>query len=298
MLVLVPGGTGFVGSAVVRDLIDAGHSVLSLSRSAASAAALDAAGAEPVAGSLRDVARLREATARVDAVVHTAFDNSSPIRLHRNARIERTALQAIADVLAGSSRPIVAAGGFAPVVADGPVITELDRASPKAGPMGRNVERTMMRLADAGVNASIVRLPVVHGDGDHFTMPRFIDLARKRGTSAYVGDGDNRLPAVHNLDAARVFRLAIERAVPRSRYHAVAEEGVTFRQIAEVLGRRLGVPTVSVSRPAALRHFGLYAGYARGDRPASSTITREQHGWRPGGPGLLADLDRPEYFEI
>ncbi|HEY0261183.1 MAG TPA: SDR family oxidoreductase [Lacisediminihabitans sp.] len=296
MQVFVTGGTGFVGSAVVQDLIGSGHSVLALARSASSAAALETFGAEPIAGSLEDIGSLRDAVVRADAVIHTAFDNSSLIRFPRNSRIERAALHAIGDVLAGTDRPIVIAGGFPPVVASGPVLTELDVASPGAGPMGRNVERTMMKLADDGVNASIVRMPVVHGDGDHFTIPRFIESARKNGESGYVGDGSNRLPAVHNVDAARVFRLAIERAVPRSRYHAVAEEGVLFKGIAEVIGRRLGVPSVSLSPRAARKHFGLYAAYAEGDRPASSAITREQLDWRPDGPMLLTDLDRSEYF--
>ncbi len=296
MRVLLTGGTGFIGAAVLHDLIDSGHLVLALARSADSALRLKTAGAEPVAGSLEDVAALRDAARNVDAVIHTAFDNSSLIHFPRNSRIERAALQAFGDVFAGSDRPLVAAGGFAPVIAQGPVFTELDAASPTAGPVGRNVERTIMGLADDGVNASIVRMPVVHGDGDHFTIPRFIEAARKQGQSAYVGDGGNRLPAVHNVDAARVFRLAIERGVPGSRYHAVAEEGVPFKEIAEVIGRRLGVPAVSVSSHAARRHFGLYARYAEGDSPASSAITRELLGWQPGGPDLLTDLDRPEYF--
>ena len=296
MRVFVTGGTGFVGSAVVRDLIDAGHSVLALARSVRSAARLEAAGAEPIPGSLDEAERLQEAASRADAVIHTAFDNSSLARFPRNSRIERAALQAIGDALVGSDRPLVAAGGFIPVIATGPVFTELDVASPKAGLLGRNVERTIMALADAGVNASIVRMPVVHGDADRFTIPRFIDAARKHGRSGYVGDGSNRLPAVHNLDAARVFRLAIERAVPRGRYHAVAEEGVPFKDIAEVIGRRLGVPVVSLSPRAARAHFGLYTSYARADGPASSALTRDQLGWAPVGPGLLADLDRREYF--
>lgn len=297
MRVFVTGGTGFVGSAVVRDLLDAGHTVLALARSDTAAATLRAAGAEPVRGSLEDVECLQDAASRADAVIHTAFDNSSLVRFPRNSRIERSALRAIGEVLTGSSRPIVAAGGFAPVIARGPVFTEHDVASPGAGPVGRNVERTIMGLSDDGVNASIVRMPVVHGDGDHFTIPRFIEFARKHGESGFVGDGSNLLPAVHNTDAARVFRLAIERGVPGSRYHAVDEEGVPYRDIAEVIGRRLGVPIVSMSRRAARKHFGLYAAYAEGDGPASSKITREQLGWQPSGPGLLVDLDRPEYFE-
>ncbi|NIY69383.1 SDR family oxidoreductase [Streptomyces malaysiensis] len=296
MRVFVTGGTGFIGSAVVRDLIEAGHEVLALARSEDSAASLQAAGATAHPGSLEEPERVREGAARSDAVIHTAFDNKSITRFPRNSRIERAALQAVAEVFAGTDRPLVAAGGFAPVIASGPVFTEDDLASSKAGPVGRNVERTIMGLAESGVNASIVRMPCVHGDGDRFTLPRFIEFARKHSTSGYIGQGENRLPAVHHTDAARVFRLAVERAVPAGRYHAVAEEGVPYRSIAEVIGRRLGVPAVSMSPLKARRHFGLYTAYAEGDGPASSTTTRELLGWVPEGPGLLEDLDRPEYF--
>jgi nucleoside-diphosphate-sugar epimerase len=296
MQVFVTGGTGFVGSAVVRDLLDAGHSVLALARSERSATALRHAGAEPHPGSLEDLEAIQDAARRTDAVIHTAFDNGSLVKFPRNSRIERTALNAVGDVLAGTDRPLVAAGGFAPVVASGPVFTETDEASPSAGPIGRNVERTIMGLADRGVNASIVRMPCVHGDGDRFTLPRFIELARKNGQSVYAEEGANRLPAIHNSDAARVFRLAVERAEPRARYHAVAEEGIPFRDIAEIIGRRLGVPVLSVSRRASRKHFGLYAAYADGDGAASAALTREVLDWAPQGPDLRADLDRPEYF--
>ncbi|WP_331760275.1 SDR family oxidoreductase (plasmid) [Streptomyces sp. NBC_01471] len=296
MRVFVTGGTGFIGSAVVRDLIESGHEVLALARSEASAASLQAAGATAHPGSLEETERVRDGAAGSDAAIHTAFDNRSIARFPRNSRIERAALQAVAEVFAGTDRPLVAAGGFAPVITSGPVCTEDDPASPNVGPVGRNVERTIMGLAESGVNASIVRMPCVHGDGDRFTLPRFIELARKKGTSGYVGQGENRLPAVHHTDAARVFRLAVERGARAGRYHAVAEEGVPYRSIAEVIGRRLGVPAVSMSPLKARRHFGLYTAYAEGDGPASSTATRELLGWVPEGPGLLEDLDRPAYF--
>ncbi|MFJ6699479.1 SDR family oxidoreductase [Streptomyces sp. NPDC091272] len=296
MRVFVTGGTGFIGSAVVRDLIESGHEVLALARSEASAATLRAAGATAHPGSLEEPERVREGAALSDAVIHTAFDNKSIARFPHNSRIERAALQAVAEVFAGTDRPLVAAGGFAPVIPSGPVFTEDDPASTKAGPVGRNVERTIMGLAESGVNASIVRMPCVHGDGDRFTLPRFIELARKHGTSGYVGQGENRLPAVHHTDAARVFRLAVERGTRAGRYHAVAEEGVPYRSIADIIGRRLGVPVVSMSPLKARRHFGLYTAYAEGDGPASSAATRQLLGWAPEGPGLLEDLDRPEYF--
>jgi nucleoside-diphosphate-sugar epimerase len=296
MRVFVTGGTGFVGSAVVQKLLGAGHTVVGLARSSDSAASLEARGAIAHPGSLEDLDSLRAGVASADAVVHTAFDNSNLLRFPRSSRIERAALTAIGEELAGTGRPLVAAAGFAPVVAAGPLYTELDPCSESAGPVGRNVERTIMRLADQEVNASVVRMPCVHGDGDHFTIPRFIEIARKKGQSGYVGDGSNRLPAVHNLDAAEVFRLAIERGVPRSRYHAVAEEGVAYKGIAEIIGRRLGVPAVSMSPRAARGNFGLYTAYAQGDGPASSAITREMLGWAPQGPTLLADIDRAEYY--
>lgn len=297
MRVFVTGGSGFIGSAVVQDLIAAGHTVLALARSAASAAALEDAGAEPHPGSMEDLDSLRAAAALTDGVIHTAFDNRSLLRFPRNSRIERAALRAIGDVIAGTDRPLVVAAGFASVVSTGPVFTEDDVSSSGSGPVGRNVERTARRLADAGVNASVVRLPCVHGDGDRFTVPRYIEIARRTGVSGYVGDGANRVPAVHNVDAARVFRLALERRLTGVRYHAVGEEGVPFKDIAEVIGRRLGVPVVSMSPRAARRHFGLYAALAGGDAPASSALTRDWLGWRPEGPSLLDDIDRPEYYQ-
>lgn len=298
MRVFVTGGTGFIGSAVVQDLIEAGHTVLALARSAGSAAALKDAGAEPHPGSMENLDSLRAAAALTEGVIHTAFDNRSLLRFPRNSRIERAALQAIGGAIADTGRPLVVAAGFASVVPTGPVFTEDDVSSSGSGPVGRNVERTARRLIASGVNASVVRLPCVHGSGDRFTVPRYIDIARRTGVSGYVGDGTNRWPAVHNVDAARVFRLALERGVAGARYHAVAEEGVPFKDVAEIIGRRLGVPVVSLSPRAARRHFRLYAALARGDAAASSALTRDRLGWRPGGPSLLADIDRPEYYQL
>ncbi|MDK9342367.1 SDR family oxidoreductase [Propionibacterium freudenreichii] len=296
MRVFVTGGTGFVGSAVVRELLAAGHEVLALARSEASAARLTAAGATPQAGSLEDLDAIRAGASDADAVIHAAFDNSSVASFLRNSKIERAALQAMGDALSGSRRPLVAAGGFAPVVATGPVLVETDEASAHTGPAGRNVERTIVDLADRGISASVVRMPAVHGAGDHFTMSRLIELARRQRVSGYAGQGANRLPAVYVADAARLFRLAVEHPAASLRYHAVGETGVEFRQIAQAIGRGLGVPAVGISALRARWYFKAFAGYAMSDRPASSELTQQLLGWTPTGPGLLDDLAGPDYF--
>ncbi|MFJ4716392.1 SDR family oxidoreductase [Streptomyces sp. NPDC088785] len=296
MRVFLTGGTGFIGSAVVADLLGAGHTVLGLARSAASAKALEAAGATPHRGSLEDVESLRAGAARSDGVIHTAFGTTDLAAFVENSRIERAALEAIGDTLAGSDRPLVVTAGFA-FLTPGSVATEDDRGPVPANPVGRAAEALATSLAEeAGVRTSVVRLPCVHGTGDRFTVPRYIAVARRTGVSAYIGDGLNRWSAVHHTDAARVYRLALERAAPGARYHAVAEEGVPFRRVAEVIGRRLGLPVLSRTPEEADAHFGIDAYFAGADVPASSTLTRRRLGWRPLGPSLLADLDRDGYY--
>lgn len=287
MKIFVTGASGFVGSAVVRELIHHGHEVLGLARSDASAGAIAAAGAQVLRGSLEDVESLERAARECDGVIHTAFihDFSS---YAASAATDCRAIEALGSALAGTGRPLVVTSGTMRTLT-GSVATEDMPADPSSP---RRSEATALPFADRGVRVSIVRLPIVHGDGDPGFVPELIRIARNERVSGFVGDGSNRWPAVHRLDAALAYRLALEKAPAGARVHAVAEEGIPTRDIATVIGRRLEVPVEA--RP--IEHFGWIGTYFATDIPTASAATRERLGWLPTRAGLLTDLDHPRYF--
>lgn len=290
MHVFVTGATGWVGSAVVEDLIAAGHRVTGLARSPEKAAALRATGATDIIGTLDDIDILRAAAEQADAVCHLAF-NHDFTKFADNAAQDRRAIEALGEVLKGSERPLLVTSGVA-LLAPGRVATEED--VPAEGPnYPRRSEATARALADQGVRAATIRLaPTVHGVGDHGFMQILAGIAREAGVSAYPGDGSNRWPAVHVSDAARTYRLALKRGATEPAYHAIAEEGVPFREIAAAIGRQLGLPVET----RAADHFGWFAGFAAADMPASGTRTQAWLGWEPTGPLLIPDIDQPAYF--
>jgi nucleoside-diphosphate-sugar epimerase len=298
MRVFVTGATGFIGSAVVRELLGAGHQVVGLARSDEAATSLTAAGADVHRGSLQDPDSLRSGAAASDGVIHTAYihDFSETGDPAAAARTDGRAIETIGEALAGSDRPFVVAAGLV-LATPGRRSTEEDDA-PDNPEFPRVSEPVALSFAGRGVRVSVMRLPSsVHGEGDHGFVPALIGIARAKGVSAYVGDGSNRWPAVHRLDAASLFRLALEKAPVGARLHAVGDEGVPFRDIAEVIGRHLNMPVVSLSREEADGHFGLLGLFASIDRPASSTLTQQRSGWHPVHTGLIADLDEGHYFK-
>ena len=318
MRIFVTGATGFIGSAVVRDLIGAGHKVVGLARNDAAANALSGAGATAHRGSLNDLESLRSGAAASDGVIHLAFMHGlSKIPIGGRLRIllggapsgivarfaavigaiDRGAINAIGAALESSGRPFVVPSATMGLVPSGRM-TENDASDPRSpGSARAPSEAAVKAWASRGVRASMIRLaPSVHGEGDTGLVPQLIALARKKRLSAYVDAGANRWPAVHQLDAATLFRLALEKGTAGARYHGVAEEGVPFRTIAEVIGKRLDVPVVSKTKAQAAGQFSWLAPFVAADNPVSSDITREQLGWAPERTGLISDLNGPGYF--
>jgi nucleoside-diphosphate-sugar epimerase len=296
MRVFLTGATGFIGQAIVRELVTAGHQVLGLARSDAKAEALVRLGIEAHKGNLADTESLGAGARACDGVIHTAFihDWSTTTR-EAAAETDRRAVKALADALQGSGKPLVITSGTA-LLAPRRTGTEHDAPVSAAIPRAAS-EATVLAAAGRGVRASVVRLPpTVHGAGDHGFVPMLIDIARRTGISAFVGEGANRWPAVHRLDAARLFRLALEKAAPGARLHGVAEEGVPLRAIAQTIGTALGLPVQSLTEGEAQAHFDWLARFVALDNPTSSALTRSSLGWRPQEPELLRDMRDSGYF--
>jgi nucleoside-diphosphate-sugar epimerase len=296
MRIFVTGATGFIGSAIVPELINAGHQVLGMARSDEGARALVAAGAQVHRGNLEDPESLRSGAATADGVIHAAFDHDFS-NFAANCEKDRRAIEALGAALAGSNRPLVITSGtgMGNAVPGQPATEDVFNAN---HPNPRSAsELAGASVSAAGVNVSVVRLPQVHNTVKQGLITPLIELTRKKGVSAYAGDGSNRWPAAHVLDVARLYRLALEKQEAGSRYHAVAEEGVPVRAIAEVIGRGLKVPVVAMSGDEAAAHFGWLAMFAGLDLPASSTQTQEWLAWRPTGPGMIADLEQMRWFE-
>jgi nucleoside-diphosphate-sugar epimerase len=305
MKIFVTGASGWIGSAVVPELLQAGHQVTGLARSDASAEALAKAGAEVERGTIDDLDLLAKAAAASDGVIHLAFKHDIAFTgdFEGASNADRTAVDTFGDALAGSGKPFVIASGLLGL-APGRVATEKDGLTPppsvpgQEGPSARlRTAQATLALADRGVRSSVLRLPpTVHGDGDNGFMAALVGMARQNGNAAYVGDGSSRWPAVHRLDAAQLFRLAAEKAPAGTVLHAVGDEGVAMRAIAEVFGQQLGLPVVSVPPEDAAERFSFLGGFIALDSPASGTITEELLDWRPTHPGLIEDLEQGHYF--
>jgi nucleoside-diphosphate-sugar epimerase len=294
MRVFLTGATGFIGSAIIPELISAGHQVLGLTRSDAGARSLAAAGAEAHRGDLEDLASLRSGAAKADGVIHCAFDHNFA-NFVANCEKDKRAIEALGGVLTGSDRPLVITSGTGMGNAvPGQIATE-DVFNPARQNPRVASELAGAAMSTAGVNVSVVRLPQVHDTVKQGFITYAVALAREKRVSPYVGDGKNRWPAAHVSDVARLYRLALEKREPGARYNAVAEEGIAVRDVAEVIGRGFKVPVVALSPEEAAGHFGWLAPFAGMDLPASSAQTQARLGWHPIGPGLIADLERMHY---
>ena len=296
MRVFITGATGWVGSAVVRELVEDGHHVTGLVRSEQNSAALSSMGATPVMGSLDDLDLLRKGAAEADGVIHTAFGIDFT-KFGEMSHQERQVIKLFGEIYEGSDRPIVATAGFL-LQPRGETFTEAMFPAPVDPAFPRAPEQSIMEAINRGVRATVVRLPrSVHGRGErHGFVPMLAKVARDTGVSAYVGDGDNLWPSVHRLDAAHLFCLALQHNAQGGPFHAVADEGVPYRLIAEAIGRQLGVPARSLTSEEAAVHFGPLAMWVGGNGPASSQRTRERLSWKPKQAGLIADVDHPDYF--
>ena len=294
MRVFVTGASGFIGSAIIPELVKAGHEMIGLARSDTAAKAVIATGAEVHRGDLEDLESLRSGAAKSDGVIHCGFNHDFS-KYQANCEADRQAIEAIGSVLAGSNRPLLVSSGTA-LITPGRLGTEADAFTPMHPRAASEVATDA--VAARGVRASVVRLaPSVHDPNKHGLVTMMIALAREKKISAYVGDGLNRWPAVHRLDAAHLYCLALEKGSAGTRYHAVAEEGVPLREIAEMIGRRLNIPVVSKSPEEAANHFGFLGFFVGVDSPASSAQTRERLGWRPTHPGLIHDIEHASEFE-
>lgn len=296
MRIFITGAAGFIGTATTKELIANGHKVLGLARSDANAEALERLGADVHHGSLQDLDSLRQGAKETDGTIHLAFIHDFS-KFVENGQIDKRAIEAMGEVLEGTGKPFIVTSGTG-LIAPGKVTTEDMRPAASAH-VPRVSEQTGLAYARRGVRAMAIRLPQVHGgDGKAGLISYLLDIARQKGTVAYVGDGSERWPAAHRLDVARLYRLALEKGVADGVYHAVAEEGVPMRQIVEILGQALGMSVAPIEREEASAYFGAFAMFAGLDMAASSEKTQAELGWKPTEIGLIADIGQPGYFNV